>query len=187
LQQVRQTHPDKQNGITNEAFYKVQEAYQHLLKEGGLGKQCNPAHSLPLLLQNDGEPAEGTKTTATVPLYDKVAPDRISLNSKLQPPTNPTISTTSSENVEIAQPSDRFRMQLLAVLSEYGAKGMDVSNVKKKWQQVWGIPFPDTGGEKMARWLAQQAGDVISIRKSRGNKIIVHPRARLDRTDQLSI
>ena len=171
----------------NEAFYKVQVAYQNLLNEGGLGNQCNPAHSLPLLLRDDGEPVEGTNPSVTVPRYDKVALDRIPLNSKLQPSANPTTSTTSSENVEIAQPSDRFRMQLLAVLSEYGAKGMDVSNVKKKWQQVWGIPFPDTGGEKMARWLAQQAGDVISIRKSRGNKIIVHPRARLDRTDQLSI
>jgi hypothetical protein len=31
---------------------------------------------------------------------------------------------------------------LMAVLLEYGDKGMDLSNIKKKWNQVWGVPFP---------------------------------------------
>ena len=36
-----------------------------------------------------------------------------------------------------------FKARLVAVLLEYGDKGIDLSNVKKKWKQVWPeVPFP---------------------------------------------
>eukprot|EP00536_Pseudo-nitzschia_multiseries_P017195 jgi/Psemu1/314126/fgenesh1_kg.1423_\ len=36
-----------------------------------------------------------------------------------------------------------FKARLVAVLLEYGDKGIDLSNVKKKWKQVWpSVPFP---------------------------------------------
>lgn len=39
--------------------------------------------------------------------------------------------------------SSFFKARLVAVLLEYGDKGIDLSNVKKKWKQVWPkIPFP---------------------------------------------
>ena len=76
---------------------------------------------------------------------------------------------------------------VVGILVRIRHQGHGCVQCEKEVATSMGNTLPDTGGEKMARWLAQQAGDVISIRKSRGNKIIVHPRARLDRTDQLSI
>merc|ERR1712183_91452 len=63
-----------------------------------------------------------------------------------------------------------FKARLIAVLLEYGDKGLDVSNVKKKWKQVWPKePFPDTTDSvknrkiPLAEFLKEHAGDVIEL------------------------
>jgi hypothetical protein len=67
------------------------------------------------------------------------------------------------------QDDDCFKARLIAVLLEYGDKGLDVSNLRKKWQQVWPeTPFSsyDTRPRKLSlsKWLQQEAGDAVDIR-----------------------
>jgi len=54
---------------------------------------------------------------------------------------------------------------LIAVLLEYGDKGLDLSNVKKKWKQVWpDNPFPNPPGRMpLSKWIRQQAGDAVDL------------------------
>jgi len=67
--------------------------------------------------------------------------------------------------------NDFFKARLLAVLLEYGDKGLDLSNVKKKWNQVWpDVPFPDenqVSGQKkrggLLEYIRQKADGVVDI------------------------
>ena len=58
-----------------------------------------------------------------------------------------------------------FKARLIAVLLEYGDKGLDLSNVKKKWKQVWPKePFPnEEEKQKISDFLMERAGDVIEL------------------------
>ena len=69
-----------------------------------------------------------------------------------------------------------FKARLIAVLLEYGERGLDLSNVKKKWKQVWpDEPFPDYSAEEvtgktskkttLSEFLQVQAGDVVEFVK----------------------
>jgi flagellar motor switch protein FliM len=70
-------------------------------------------------------------------------------------------------------------MGLNTALKEYGDKGMNVSNLKKKWKQVWSDPFPEIGnsGTTLSRYLSMHAGDVVTIHKN-SKTGQVHVRAR---------
>lgn len=64
-----------------------------------------------------------------------------------------------------------FKARLLAVVMEYGDAGLALSNVKKKWAQVWpNAPFPPTHGthhkkgKSLAQYIIQNAGDVVDIK-----------------------
>ena len=94
--------------------------------------------------------------------------------------------------------SSFFKARLIAVLLEYGDKGIDLSNVKKKWKQVWPkIPFPSqqqhqqnndndndndqknkviTATIPLVDFLLQKAGDVIRIERIgiKNRRVIVH-------------
>jgi hypothetical protein len=65
---------------------------------------------------------------------------------------------------------DCFKARLIAVLLEYGSKGLDLSNLKKKWGQVWpSTPFPGPQSPSrrrgtMREWIVQQADDIIEMR-----------------------
>lgn len=62
-----------------------------------------------------------------------------------------------------------FKARLIAVLLEYGDKGLDLSNIKKKWKQVWPQePFPSIDEKKnkkpsLSEFLVERAGDVIQL------------------------
>jgi DnaJ-domain-containing protein 1 len=71
---------------------------------------------------------------------------------------------------KIASDSTCFKARLVAVLLEYGDKGLDLSNVKKKWKQVWPKePFPDDTDAStnrkipLSEFLKERAGDVIDL------------------------
>lgn len=73
----------------------------------------------------------------------------------------------ASENVtgSIAIDDDCFKTRLLIVLREYGSKGLDLSNLKKKWKQVWQTNFPKNNDDApLTRWIQDRAGDVVEIR-----------------------
>lgn len=54
-----------------------------------------------------------------------------------------------------------LQARLIAVLLEYGDKGLDLSNLKKKWKQVWpdmDFPYPALGEKRqisLSQWLRQ--------------------------------
>lgn len=73
-----------------------------------------------------------------------------------------------------------FKAKLMAVLLEYGDKGMDLSNIKKKWNQVWGEQFPDVESNKLSssqkkhasslsEFLLEKAADVIRLERDPDN------------------
>lgn len=135
---AKQCHPDRQQQQqqlleSSEEFHSITQAYRHLIEEKGVGKQCNPAHSLNLMLQlNQADHGKNNEPTTI-----------------------------------IDDDSNFFKARLTAALLEYGDEGVDLSNVKKKWKQVWPcIPFPKpTNGKSMALsdYLQKHAGDVITI------------------------
>lgn len=62
-----------------------------------------------------------------------------------------------------------FKAQLIAVLLEYGNKGLNLSNVKRKWRQVWPqSPFPPYKGN-LSDFIMSQAHDVVMIVKDDSN------------------
>lgn len=71
----------------------------------------------------------------------------------------------SSEQTCLKIDDDCFKTRLLVVLREYGSKGLAVSNLKKKWKQVWRTSFPiGDDNVPLTRWLNNCAGDVVEIR-----------------------
>ena len=88
LRKAKEHHPDRhkvEKNASEKDFDKCREAYQHLTLESGAGSQCNPAHSLNLMLELSGAARE-----------------------------------SSSVN------EDCFKARLIAVLLEYGDKGLDL-------------------------------------------------------------
>ena len=75
-----------------------------------------------------------------------------------------------------------FKARLVAVLLEYGSKGIDLSNIKKKWKQVWPkVPFPTTEicdksnimkTVSLSEFLKEQAGDVIKLVQDENTGVI---------------
>ena len=173
LAKARQLHPDRLMAMAAEpnpdtegnatlgesatesptriSFDELRKAYLHLTEEGGVGDQSNPAHSLNLMLRyvnNSGTKTEGENTNSNI-----------------------------EQDATIDGEEDTFfKARLVAVLLEYGDKGIDLSNVKKKWKQVWPeIPFPSQQREAlpghqakkipMVEFLMQKAGDVIRFER----------------------
>lgn len=71
---------------------------------------------------------------------------------------------------------DCFPARLTVVLLEYGDRGLDVSNVKKKWKQVWtGVPFPETQG-RLSQWIRRRAGSAVEIATDDKGCLRLYPR-----------
>jgi Ankyrin repeats (3 copies)/Ankyrin repeat len=71
----------------------------------------------------------------------------------------------SSEEASLEIDDDCFKTRLVVVLREYGSKGLDISNLKKKWKQVWHTNFPTSADNvPLTRWLQEFAADVVEIR-----------------------
>ena len=73
--------------------------------------------------------------------------------------------------------SSFFKARLIAVLLEYGNKGLDASNIKKKWKQVWpGVPFPEMNKMTLSDFLKDRAGDVVDLVTDANGGIRVYPK-----------
>lgn len=97
-----------------------------------------------------------------------------SLNLMLQ------VAVESAPEMEGAKDDQCFKARLIAVLLEYGDKGLDLSNVRKKWRQVWpDADFPNYEDLVAARkgalseFLLKNAGDVIELVKDGNGSIRV--------------
>lgn len=121
-------------------FTKLTKAYRHLMDENGDGSQCNPKHKLPLLL---------TATAAETTIHDT----SIAVNG-------------SPSSLDTPDSSDRFAAQLTAVVTEYNNKGLDISNLRKKWKQLWPEnEFPAGKTKSLKTWLERNASHIVSLEK----------------------
>ena len=76
----------------------------------------------------------------------------------------------------------------MAVLLEYGDKGLDLSNIPKKWNQVWpDVKLPTLEQKKNGRrkkgqllhFIKEHAGDVVKVSRQKQNgqvSVIISPR-----------
>jgi Ankyrin repeats (3 copies) len=161
LRQARATHPDRQSSVDplasrtstsstpTDAFAAVCRAYHHLTVEQGRGQQHNPMHSVRLFLLPFESLSDGEQITTDA-------------GEAFAPGTN----------------DDCFPTRLLAVLNEYGDAGLSVSNLKKKWKQVWHTDFPvDTGGS-LTEWLRHGAADLVDLRIDAKGCYRVHAKSK---------
>ncbi len=81
---------------------------------------------------------------------------------------NALVANTEDDDVEF------FKTRLLAVIMQFGKEGLDMSNVRKKWQQVWPhVKFPTTR-EPLNQLIQRQAGDVVEFRRDEQGFIRLH-------------
>jgi hypothetical protein len=127
---ARKRHPDKkqhrmggdddekpgaggEDGQDFDDFIRIKEAYEHLTKEGGVGKQTNPKYAAAKLIEAQRQ-------------FD--GRERLDANN---------IDTDDHED------DDLFLARLAAVLSDYGDDGFPVSLIARRWNQIWpDRPFP---------------------------------------------
>lgn len=90
------------------------------------------------------------------------------------------MQTTSKPQEEVGISSsdddsdDLFKARLLAVLLEFGEKGMNLANIPKKWDQIWPTyPINSLFKDKkrksgdLLKMIKARAGDVVRIKKVR--------------------
>jgi hypothetical protein len=89
------------------------------------------------------------------------------------------VSGVTSEQKE----DDCFKARLVAVLLEYGEKGLDLSNLKKKWIQLWpDTPFPEREKSvnrkqgSLSEWIRQEAGDVVELQSDNKGSLRLYAR-----------
>lgn len=93
-------------------------------------------------------------------------------------------TATGRDDNTLQNDNNCFKARLIAVLLEYGSKGLDVGNIKKKWKQVWpDVPFPEeltftTGAQQkrkgtLLKYIKKHAGDAVDVVVSNGSTKIV--------------
>jgi hypothetical protein len=141
LNKIRQCHPDKQqqqqnhrsSGASSSAqqFHALQNAYRHLTHYYGRGRQHNLTHQLPQLLTVDAH-----------------------LNNNNNSDDDGQRQQKYDQYTTMEQQSD-FQSRLRIVIMEYGNKGLNISNLCKKWKQVWpDVDFPEyPSNMTLTQWL----------------------------------
>jgi hypothetical protein len=137
LEQARNVHPDRQP-TTNKA-------------DDSEGDHFDALHKAYVHLLEEGGRGNQSNPAHSLHLMLQV--------SGLQ--QNADMAKNKDDNVD----DSCFKARLIAVLLEYGDKGLDLSNVKKKWKQVWpGEAFPETKkGVSLSEHLVAVAGDVVKL------------------------
>jgi ankyrin repeat protein len=158
LQQARATHPDRQNSGVSLASRTSTSS----TPTDAFAAVCRAYHHLTV------EQGRGQQ-------YNPMHSVRLFL-----PPLTKgeQITTDSAGACTPGTNDDCFPTRLLAVLNEYGDAGLDVSNLKKKWKQVWHTDFPvDTGGS-LTDWLRHGAADLVDLRIDAKGCYRVHAKSR---------
>jgi hypothetical protein len=146
LSLAKEVHPDR---VTDDGsrFQELKRAYEHLTSGGVATTQRNPTHSVALLL-------EMTRTRSCENEEQAIK----------------TIEKDASSCVNRCDEMNILKTRLISVLLEYGNKGLDLSNLIKKWNQVWpNNPFPLEEKQRrkgqLLRFLQDNAGDVFTVRR----------------------
>jgi hypothetical protein len=178
LFKAKECHPDKRGTDNDDEFQSVKKAYEHLMAGGAAIQQKNPMHSIHLMLE--------------------VQKNKDIMNA------NPNESTKEigSEPVDADDEMKLFKPRLIAVLLEYGQKGISLSNIPKVWDKVWPQnPFPSettstsmqaqdatetTNNEEkckrkrkkgqLLRLIQDHAGDVVNVIRQKEKGILITPK-----------
>jgi len=181
------TNSSSTSTSTSTKFDELHKAYIHLTEEDGIGDQCNPAHSLNLMLQyvnnvNTGDVNSNGNGNGNINIngdqnqnnVDKGKEKNDADEEKDQKSNNDEKnddddhrhrsskggSSGDNDDDKNTDDSSFFKARLIAVLLEYGDKGIDLSNVKKKWKQVWPkIPFPSQQQKQHQQQIIIQEDD----------------------------
>lgn len=190
LQKAKYCHPDKihhqenndaksdENSSTKD-FQALKSAYEHLVKGGVDDTQKNPMHSIHLMLE-----------------VQKKAEKQTSFEYE-----------SHQHNFENDEELKLFKPRLIAVLLEYGEKGIHLSNIPKVWDKVWpGNPLPDIDicnskndrkskqasnrkrkKGQLLKFIEQNCGDIVHVVKDSQTGILIKPKniSRVDITTSL--
>lgn len=158
LSLAKEVHPDR---VTDDGsrFQELKRAYEHLTSGGVATAQRNPTHSMTLLLE-----MTRSRTCENEEQDEK------------------TIEEDASSCENRCDGMNILKTRLVSVLLEYGNKGLDLSNLIKKWNQVWpNNPFPLTEKQRkkgqLLRFLQDNAGDVFTVkRQEKAGSIYIIPK-----------
>lgn len=87
-------------------------------------------------------------------------------------PSSQAVDGDSSNDCEC------FEARLLQVVRQCRNQGMDLSNLVKKWKQVWpGVDFPaPSSSSSLQQWIRQEASLVVTIRADDQGVVRLYPR-----------
>jgi hypothetical protein len=152
LSLAKDVHPDRVMD-DGSRFQELNRAYEHLATGGVATKQKNPTHCVNLLLE-----MKRNRSTSG---------NEVNKEKKLE---------------EVSGEMNLFKTRLVSVLLEYGSEGLDLSNLIRKWNQVWPhIPFPLVEKQRkkgqLLRFLQDHAGDEFTVmRKQSTGSIFIVPK-----------
>lgn len=146
LSLAKEVHPDRVMG-DGSRFQELKRAYDHLTSGGVATTQSNPTHSVTLLL-------EMTRNRSCENEEQDIK----------------TIEKDAYSCENRCNELNILKTRLISVLLEYGNKGLDLSNLIKKWDQVWpNNPFPLEEKQRrkgqLLRFLHDNAGDVFTVKR----------------------
>eukprot|EP00977_Amphora_coffeiformis_P015945 scaffold4814_cov161-Amphora_coffeaeformis.AAC.3 len=88
----------------------------------------------------------------------------------------PRLLTQDGTTPTHAVNDDCFEARLLQVVQQ-NRSGLDISNLVKKWKQVWpGVDFPTRTQASLQQWLMQEASHVVTIRADDKGILRLYPR-----------
>lgn len=116
--------------ITNDDFVRIRAAYEHLMKEGGVGNQRNPKYDELKLLEDCRRIANNDNDDELLILS--------SSDHRLDDDSN------NNNNGVINDDDDLFMARLIAIISDYDENsGFPVALIARRWNQIWpNQPFP---------------------------------------------
>ncbi|KAL7460512.1 hypothetical protein ACHAXS_000957 [Conticribra weissflogii] len=137
-------------------FIKIKEAYEHLTKENGIGKQKNPKFDELRLLQYH-------KRMSDKRMSDQL--DRGTHNNDTDADADNQNGSTTIDILDERGNDDLFVAKLIAVLSDYGTAGFPVALIARRWNQIWpDRPFPAPDEYVVERTVKIRGKDTV-IRK----------------------
>jgi len=190
LDKAKGSHPDKRLGesesereSSREEFQAVKKAHDHLMRGGVDKKQKNPMHSIHMMLE--------VQKQAETRHQNQIDQDNNAEDGKGK-------NNGNEENENESDDLKFFKPRLIAVLLEYGEKGIHLSNIPKVWEKVWpNDAFPlittcnDSNASKkqtssnskrtrkkgeLLRLIESRCGDVITVIRDPDTGILIKPR-----------
>jgi len=176
-------HPDA--GGNEADFDRIKKAFDHLVLEGGKGSQKNTKHQR-LELITAGKVTHNTSNN------NNNGSDEEYHIKRVWGADGDSDKLSDQEFVD----DDLFKARLLIVLSDFGSKGFPISNVQKRWNQIWpNSPFPPPStytatrvnkkgqlyvkhGVKLLEFLKDKCADVVRFEGGKGGVMLAFEREK---------